>query len=73
MDIQFFKSTEDRTGKHRNGNKIFKEEVKFKICYELEEKQLQWFGHVKGMDKTRRALESKCKGKRCGMAQNNTV
>jgi hypothetical protein len=36
----------------------------------LEEKQLQWLGHVKGMDKTRiskRALEFKCKGERCGM------
>jgi hypothetical protein len=53
-------STEAKIRKERFRNEIFREVGIQNLVIGLEAKQLQWFGHVRGMDTSglpRRALE----------------
>jgi hypothetical protein len=68
INMKFLRSIAGKRRRDRIINEIFREEAGTQnLLTELEKKQLQWFAHVKRMDRTRisRTSELKLKGKRC--------
>lgn len=51
MNMKLLISAEGKTRGDRIRNQILKEELEFKICQKLDEKQLKWLGHVRGIDR----------------------
>jgi hypothetical protein len=49
--MTFFKSIEGETRRDKIKNKIYWETVNQNLLTEIEEKWLQWFGHVKRIEK----------------------
>jgi hypothetical protein len=52
--MKYLMGSEGKTRKNEDKGLIFREEIGIQnLLRELEEKQLQWIGHVKGMDRKR--------------------